>query len=305
MDYLQQITRLFPVRKSPEQKEAFLRWAASQAKNAGWTARTEDNGRHRNFIIGDPEKARVIFTAHYDTPSVMPLPNLLIPRNLPLFFLWQLLIVALLFIPSLLASFLAYLVFGSTPAIYLAFLITYFALLILMVAGPANRGNVNDNTSGVTAVTELMSSLRPEERDRAAFILFDNEEQGRLGSRAYATAHQDIKKNSLVVNLDCVGLGDHLLVVAKNMARATPEYALLQDCFTPSGGFTPHFYPGTGTVVNSDQRSFRRGVCCLYCFRRPLVGFYTPRLHTRRDTRADRENLDYLIRGLTAFVKQL
>ena len=304
MDNLQQIIQNFPVRKKPEEKKAFLKWALSRAREAGWPARVEENGRHRNFTAGDPDKARIIFSAHYDTPANMLLPNLLIPRNLPLFFAWQLVIVFLLFIPCILAAFLAYLAFGSTLAIYLTFMIVYFALLFLLISGPANRHNANDNTSGVAAVMDLMEKLPPDVRDQTAFVLFDNEELGRQGSKAYALRHQEIKKGTLVINMDCVGLGDHLLIVGKNMARVLPDYTLLQQAFSPSDGFTPHFYPGTGTAVNSDQRSFRRGVCCLFCFRRPFVGFYTPHLHTRRDTQADQKNIDYLVRGLCRFMRE-
>ena len=42
--------------------------------------------------------ARVIFTAHYDTPSNMVLPNLIIPRNLPLYFAYQFGVILLLFL---------------------------------------------------------------------------------------------------------------------------------------------------------------------------------------------------------------
>ena len=86
MNRLDEIVRKFPVRKSEEQKDSFLRWAQTIAGNAGIVARTEENGKHHNFVAGDPDTARVIFTAHYDTPANMILPNLIIPRNLPLFF---------------------------------------------------------------------------------------------------------------------------------------------------------------------------------------------------------------------------
>ena len=54
-------------------------------------------------------------------------------------------------------------------------LIAYYALLLVMIMGPANKNNVNDNTSGVAAVLRLMESLPQEARERAAFVLFDDE----------------------------------------------------------------------------------------------------------------------------------
>ena len=62
MNRLDEIVRKFPVRKSEEQKDSFLRWAQTIAGNAGIVARTEENGKHHNFVAGDPDTARVIFT---------------------------------------------------------------------------------------------------------------------------------------------------------------------------------------------------------------------------------------------------
>lgn len=305
MSFLQEIVKQFPIRKSREQKDAFLKYALLQARRMGYPARISEDARHRNFVAGDPDKAAVLFTAHYDTPANMVLPNLIIPRNLPLFFGYQLLIILLLF---LLCGTLAFGVFrltgSGTPAL-IVFFISYYALLLGMIMGPANPHNVNDNTSGVAAVLRLMETLPAEERALAAFVLFDDEEKGRLGSKAFAVRHPQIKKATLVFNMDCVGVGDHLLIIGKNYARPLPDYALLRQSFVPEDGITPHFYPSTGSTMNSDHRAFRRGVGCAACKRRPLVGFYTPHIHTGRDTEASERNIEYLARSLRGFVKAL
>ena len=305
MSFLQEIVKQFPIRKSREQKDAFLKYALLQARRMGYPARISEDARHRNFVAGDPDKAAVLFTAHYDTPANMVLPNLIIPRNLPLYFGYQLGIVALLFLLCAALSFGVFTLTQSGPVALITFLIAYYALLLLMIMGPANKNNVNDNTSGVAAVLRLMESLPQEARDRAAFVLFDDEEKGRQGSKAFAVRHPEVKKGTLIFNMDCVGVGDHLLVIGKNYARPLPDYALLQQALTPEDGITPHFYPSTGTTMNSDQRAFRRGVGCVFCKRRPIVGYYTPNIHTRRDTVADEKNIEYLARHLTDFVKAL
>ena len=56
--------------------------------------------------------------------------------------------------------------------------ISYFAMLLLMMFGPANRHNSNDNTSGVITVLEIMSTLPENLRDKVCFVLFDLEEAG-------------------------------------------------------------------------------------------------------------------------------
>ena len=305
MSFLQEIVKQHPIRKSREEKDAFLKYALSQARRMGYKATVSEDARHRNFVAGDPDKAAVLFTAHYDTPSTMVLPNLIIPRNLPLYFGYQLAIVALLFLLCGALSFGVFTLTQSGPVALITFLIAYYALLLLLIMGPANKNNVNDNTSGVAAVLRLMESLPEEVRNQAAFVLFDDEEKGRQGSKAFAVRHPEVKKGTLVFNMDCVGVGEHLLVIGKNYARPLPDYALLQQCLTPEAGITPHFYPSTGTTMNSDQRAFRRGVGCVCCKRRPIVGYYTPDIHTRRDTVADEGNIEYLARHLTDFVKAL
>ena len=74
-----------PVRKTGRQKEAFRGWMVQQAAQRGYAAQVEANGRNRNVVIGDPETAQVTFTAHYDTPPVMPWPNIVLPKNVPAF----------------------------------------------------------------------------------------------------------------------------------------------------------------------------------------------------------------------------
>lgn len=51
--------------------------------------------------------------------------------------------------------------------------------------------------------------------DKAAFVLFDHEEIGMVGSYSFAKKHKEILKDKLIVNLDCVSDGDHILVMKK------------------------------------------------------------------------------------------
>ena len=81
-DYLNDINVRFPIRNSWEQKKAFRAYAISEAQAAGYPARTvPENGGHGNVVIGEPEKAQTIFTAHYDTPRRALFPNLMFHLN--------------------------------------------------------------------------------------------------------------------------------------------------------------------------------------------------------------------------------
>lgn len=160
MSYLQDITARFPVRKRDEEKEAFRKWAVAQGKTLGYSARVEElaRGRHCNVVFGSPEHAQVIYTAHYDTPARLPIPNLMTPRNIPMFALYQLGIILVLLLAAAIAFVGAQLLMRNASLSLIIALVVYYALLLLMIAGPANPNNVNDNTSGVAAVMETMGA---------------------------------------------------------------------------------------------------------------------------------------------------
>ena len=91
MTYLEQITEQFPIRRSDEQKTAFRKWVMGQMASLGYRARVEENdkGKHKNIVVGSPESAQMTITAHYDTPACIGIPNLMIPRNWAIYFLYQ------------------------------------------------------------------------------------------------------------------------------------------------------------------------------------------------------------------------
>lgn len=309
MSYLETLVEKFPVRKSGEQKERFRQWmTAEQAPAMGYEARVEEgNGfvRSRNVVIGDPETAEVVFTAHYDTPATIGLPNIMIPRNLPLFYAYQFLLVGGMLLIAFIAGALGAAAGLSVEAAYWVGWVVYVALLVMLLAGVPNPHNVNDNTSGVAAVLELMDRLPPEARGKAAFILFDNEEKGLLGSRAYAKAHPEIQYTRLIVNMDCVGVGETMLVIASKLAASLPAYAKLEDAMRAHGGRDVKFFGTAGSACSSDQKSFKCGVVVVACKHRPVVGYYCAGIHTPKDAAADQANLDYLAESLSAFAAEL
>lgn len=308
MNYLEHLIKEFPIRKKPGQKDAFLAYVQAEAERLGYTAKVEalgSKGEHHNFVVGNPKTAQVIFTAHYDTPACMLLPNLMTPRNFPVFLLYQMLVVALLLIPAFAAMWLGALIAPDTALPMLLYIAVYFGLLMLLMRGPANRNNANDNTSGVAAVLSLMAALPEDQREKAAFILFDNEEKGKLGSKAYAKQYQEIATLKLFVNMDCVGSGDHMLVLPRRGALINPAYEKMAPAFSDRGAKHAVFCSPFGTICNSDHKSFECGVAVCACSKAPVVGYYASRIHTRRDTVAEPENIAFLTENLTAFVEAL
>ena len=305
MTILEQITQQFPIRRSKEQKAAFRKWVMGEMKQMGYSPRVEENGGSHNVVCGSPDGARITITAHYDTPTCIGLPNLMIPRNWPVYFLYQGLIIAILLTIAFGAGFGLLLLTGSETMLRVGLLGAYLLLLAFMLYGPANKHNVNDNTSGVAALLQTMAQIPEEKRQQVAFILFDNEEKGCRGSKAYAKEHLAVMHTKLIVNLDCVGVGEHFLLSVPALAKNMEEYQLLERILAERPGYTVHFFSALTTRGNSDYRSFKCGVGVSAYRKVTGVGFCTGAIHTWRDTKADEGNIAFIADGLAACVGKL
>ena len=106
-DYLNYIDEKFPIRRSDEEKKAFAEFAIAEAEELGYKGGIEAAEKHNNLVFGDLKSARVIFTAHYDTPAHSLIPNLMMPRNKLLGYLYAFSYPLLLAFLSLGVAFLA------------------------------------------------------------------------------------------------------------------------------------------------------------------------------------------------------
>ena len=305
MSIIETLLQTHPIRKSKAQKKSFRDWFVEEAARMGYTATVHTKGSNNNLVVGDPESAQVTYTAHYDTPAVMPLPNFLTPKNLLIYILYQLLIVFIFMVVCMGSGVLVGWLTKEPLWGSLVSMVAWFVLLILMLAGPANKNCANDNTSGVAAVMEIMARLPEAERQKAAFILFDNEELGLLGSSAYASTHKHFKKNGLLINLDCVGDGEHLFFFANKKTRALPQYAQLCETMEAQEGRVAHMDEMEKAIYPSDQANFKYGIAVCACNKKKVIGYYVDKIHTKKDTVCDQINLDFLADGLVAFTGKL
>lgn len=308
MPYLDHLNKNYPVRRTKEEKSAFRQYVLSELKSKGMTARVEltKDGKNENVVIGDPLTAKVVCTAHYDTPAASLFPNIMIPRNQLLFFLYQFTPVVLILAAALGGGWL---IADATVkdeqnfmrVFLLAYLAIYYALYFLLYRVFKNPNNYNDNTSGVAAVLSMAEGLTARQREKVAFILFDNEEKGKKGSKAYYKDHEAEMKSKFLVNFDCVGNGENVIFVAMKEAEACSEYTALQNAFVPEKGYTARFYPIKGSQSNSDYKNFPCGVGCMACRKSKRGVFYTPYIHTPRDTVASNENITYITGAMNRF----
>lgn len=186
--WMQEVNARFPVRKSKGQKAQFRQYVLQKAQEMGYAARMEENKAictNRNIVVGDVDKAKVLVTAHYDTPATVGLPNVMLPMNRPMFYLVQALIalvmVVFIFVPTGIVEKLT----GSIFCTEATLIGLYCLMMYLLLAGVPNPHNVNDNTSGVCGVLALMEAFAAEKPEEIAFVLFDNEEKGLLGHRGW------------------------------------------------------------------------------------------------------------------------
>ena len=307
MTICEQITERFPIRKTAAQKKAFRQWLMGEIARMGYRARIEENdkGRQQNIVVGDPEHAEVTFTAHYDTPSTVLLPDLHIPRNFAVYLLWQIGMIGGMLLLSFVVGMALGLLTRDGDLMILGFFGAFVALMWLQLSGFANKHNVNDNTSGVAALLETMARIPEEDRAKTAFIFFDNMEKGRKGSKAYARDHLEVQHMRLVVNADSVGVGDTFVVCAPSLAAQLPQYAKLQECLAALPEREARFYSSVTTRMNSDFRSFKCGVGIMACRRVSGVGLYLGDLHTSRDDTADQGNISALAEAFSELAKQL
>lgn len=294
----------YQIRKSKKQKENFWVFLMEELRAMGYEVKIEGKSS-KNIVVGDPEKAKVIYTAHYDTCPVLPFPNFITPRNFFWYLVYQLLICVPMFVLAVGAEVGTMLLWekvtGEVCPFGVAFTAMYAVLLFFIwwiYAGPANKHTVNDNTSGVLTLVEIAQQLPEELRGEVCLAFFDNEEKGLLGSAAFAKKHKTVRKNTLLVNFDCVSDGDSIqFFPAKLLKRKEKEtLSALEAAFPATGEKTTEVVRSFG-FYPSDQAKFKKGVGVCALKKSRVFGWYMDRIHTKKDTVLMEENIRLLRDG--------
>ncbi len=296
-DLCKTILEQYQVRMRRKQKDAFIDLLKEKLP---YEVRVEKTGLSgsRNIIIGDLQGAKYVLGAHYDTAPVLPFPNFLTPKNIPVYLLFNL----------VLAAVIIAVMFGYNALLYrllpdaAPFFSTVPLLLILayMFFGIPNKHTANDNTSGVIT---LLESLEHEEiRERCCIVLFDLEEMGTFGSAAFAAKHKKEMKDKLLINLDCVGEGDHLMFILSKTAE--DQRQKFAESFLPTGEKQILIEKASTTLYPSDQANFKKSVGGASFKKAKFVGYYIDRIHTKKDTCCDEKNIALLVEGLKRFCKE-
>ena len=294
------ILMLHPIRHTAQQKEAFRTDVMRYVRELGYGCHMESFRKvGQNVVFGSAEQAEYLITAHYDTPASIGIPNVCTPCNA--------LRSRLQFLITFFLSFS--LSMGSGLLIksghILPGLLAFLPILIFLYVirnGPANVNNANDNTSGIVTLLEIARTLPQAHRSKVCFILFDLEEKGLKGSAAYRKAHKAETENQLVLNLDCVGDGDYILLMPYKKTRKDEK--LMAGLKYIGGWF------GKKQILaidkgfcqyNSDHKSFPRAVG-IGAFHKKKKTYILDKIHTKQDTNLDMTNVNLLRAALTTFI---
>ncbi len=299
-DYLHEIHSLHPTRRKYDDKTKFIEYVKQEVGD--YEVTLQGKRKTRNIVIGDVKNAKVVFTAHYDTPATSVIPNIMMPLNKITYFVYSFAFVGLIVLVSiLLAEFITSALDLDRNLRSIIYLVIYFSTIYLMMLAFENKNNLNDNTSGVATVMSLIKKL--DKDSNVAFILFDNEEKGLIGSGQFNKEFKEVMENKPLINLDCVANGDEIVVIINNEEMASVD--LLKESIVNTERYNVNFYNKKEAMGNSDQKHFKNGVGIFACHKGKFIKLYTPYIHTNKDIVADVENINYLTDKLTDYVSKL
>ena len=294
----------FSTRRSKKEKEDFRTWLIRELKKTGYTGKEESYGKYNasvNVIAGNPDQAKVFFIAHYDAPRQMLVPNFISPTNVVLHVGYHFFAAVGLFLVILLLSVgLTFLI--NAPQLTLP-LTVIFAVAALLLSSH-NFFNItdtaNDNSSGILALLSL--ARRMENSQQACFVFLDNNVHDQLGAKAFQKMHPNAR-DKLYINFDCVGIGEHLLLIPSKYSRWDVKLLQgLKNIFSTqtTEKFTSHILEQGLQYYPSDHRKFKYHLAVTVCRYAAGVGYYIPNF-TKRNT----EDLSTdLIEQITDKVKQ-
>lgn len=300
------IERDFSVRRKEKQKTEFRAWLVYTLKEMGYSPKLESGeyslslgGTMTSVVAGDPEKAKIVLAAHYDTGVREILPPMISPTRPVSFILYQALFPILVLAGSFALSLALTFPF-DLPALTLPlFLVLLAAALFYPKYGPDERATLNDNTSGIVTLLEVARTLTPRYRGEVCFLFLDGGTQAAKGAKGLRRAHPCLKEKPVMV-VDCVAEGDELLLLPGRAGRWNGALLdAINDNFSNSEKKTCFLKTDGLITFPSDNRAFAHSVSICAC--RKIPGFGRCIL-PRRAKEIDEENLAILREGLSKLI---
>lgn len=307
--FADRIKKDFRMRRTPREKESFRAWLLWELREMGYQAELQvrDSALQRggsvtNVVAGDPDSAKLLLVARYDTGLRTLLPPLMMPTRPLTGFLYMALTPVCVLLACFLLSFVpTFLITAATRyRVNLAgwtlplFLVLLAVSLSYLRFGPSETRNVSDNDSGVAALLEIAAALTPRYRGEVAFAFLDGGFGGLSGAKGFRARYPSAKEKP-VFNLNCVALGDELMLLPGRSGRWNG--ALLDailDSFESGEGKTVFLKTDGLTYYPSDNRAFRMGFAVFACEKLPGFGRI---VRPRAADSVDGKNLEILKKG--------
>ena len=270
--FADRMAREFPVRRKPTEKEKFRLWLVGTLREQGYQPKLQHRetalrigGDVTNVVVGDPDKAKLILVAHYDTGVRTLLPPFYMPTRPLTAFLYLALTPVLALLGSFVLSFALTFPFNAPYLTLPLFLILMVTALLYLRFGPSETRNLNDNTSGVAALLETSAALTPGSRDKVAFAFLDGGFGGLSGAKGFRARYPSAKEKT-VINVNCVAEGGELLILPNKYSRWDGEVLdAILDSFE-NGEHTTTFLKTDGLIYYpSDNRAFRHSFAICAC----------------------------------------
>ena len=304
-NYVEKLSGEYALRHKAAEKERFRVWLVGELRRLGYETKLQSRdslihygGIVNNVVAGDPDRARLILVAHYDTGICEPLPPMISPTRPVSYVLYQALTPILALLGSFVISFAVTFALNLPRATLPMFLLLVIAGIAYLRFGPSETRNLCDNTSGVTALLETAAALTPRYRAEVAFVFLDC---GMSGAKSFRRAYPCTREKT-VINVSCLARGDELLLLPSKYSRWNGEVidALNESfentqrktCMIKTSGLT--YFPG-------ENRAFRYSFALCAC--EQIVGFGRCILPRRAERSGiDAENLRLVREGLCRLI---
>lgn len=299
--------RDFPARMRRKQKRRFVQNLKSELNQ--WGFETEEYKfkllLENHVLATDCLQPKIIFLAHYDTPTIIPFW---------MAWIFQLFghtrqISAMVFMLGVIFGgfIVSNLLAGFSQILDITFDVVNFIFLLSIVAivipNPRNR---EDNTSGVIGLLTLADWIKdqPDLKRYVQFVFLDNEEWGLLGSKGlkdiwdrnghpYGKAH--------IINLDCISRGQNPLIVHHGKTETANTILPFIQKHIPDAKIM-----NMNIIPLSDNFTFKEEAAVDISFAdRTIIpgGYYIPKIHSPADKDIDAEHMGKLIQALADFIQ--
>lgn len=280
----------YKIRRTRKQKDRFIEFIKQKFPSV---IVEEDvyYKKNKNLIFGDIENAKCIIVSHYDTKNLLKsfeIKHLSHSSNITL--------VIILYVLVILMGVIAGIIGYKTNHLQIAYYVELAILLIIVFSFIIpSRSTNNDNTSGVIGLIELVEKTK---YDRVAFVLFDNKEANRQGSRSFNIKHSKLLENKLVINIDSIADGDYICVIPNKKAFEKYRYRI-ENSFNSNNDIVKH---SLSVKYNSDHIG-----CPVYILitvvNKGKHGYYIKNVNKKYYTKQQEKNIRQVIKKVFNLVQ--